>query len=158
MSVIECADLQTISDYLQSYAPELKVLRKLSHNWAKQSTSELWQRKNCQCTCRKGRYFVTMVKRFFLFFIFYVGGGLIYGTTFVSGVFHICYLYLKNEEWDKTSKQCSCSKMPFYYLTAIKTRGVFHNSGPLALLRLKNTWEGALISVDLLKITLLQHP
>ena len=45
--------------------------------------------------------------------------------------------------------------MPFYYLTANKTRNVFHNSGPLSLLRLKNSWRGALISVDLLKITLL---
>ena len=45
--------------------------------------------------------------------------------------------------------------MPFYYLTANKTRDVFHNSGPLSLLRLKNSWRGALISVDLLKITLL---
>ena len=45
--------------------------------------------------------------------------------------------------------------MPFYHLTASKTRDVFHNSGPLALLRLKNTWVEALISVDLLKTTLL---
>ena len=45
--------------------------------------------------------------------------------------------------------------MPFYYLTANKTRDLCHNSGPLASLRLKYTWGGALISVDLLKITLL---
>ena len=45
--------------------------------------------------------------------------------------------------------------MPFYYLTANKTSDVFHNSGPLAPLRLKNTWGGALVSVDLLKITML---
>ena len=45
--------------------------------------------------------------------------------------------------------------MPFYYLTANKTRDVFHNSEPLSLLRLKNSWREALISVDLLKITLL---
>ena len=44
--------------------------------------------------------------------------------------------------------------MPFYYLTANKTRDLCHNSGPLASLRLKYTWGGALISVDLLKITL----
>ena len=44
--------------------------------------------------------------------------------------------------------------MPFYYFTASKTRDVFHNSGPIASLKLKNTWGGALISVDLLKITL----
>ena len=46
--------------------------------------------------------------------------------------------------------------MSFYYLIANKTLDVFHNSEPLALLRLKNTWEGVLISVDLLKTTLLQ--
>ena len=82
--------------------------------------------------------------------------GLIYGTTFVSGVFHTCYLYLKKEESNKTKKrQCSCSKMPFYYLAANKTRDAFHNSGPLAALRVKHTWEGALIlgELDLLKIT-----
>ena len=45
--------------------------------------------------------------------------------------------------------------MPFYYLTANKTREVFHNSEPLSLLRLKNSWREALTSVDLLKITLL---
>ena len=45
--------------------------------------------------------------------------------------------------------------MPFYYLTANKTLDVFHNSEPLSLLRLKNSWREALISVDLLKITLL---
>ena len=45
--------------------------------------------------------------------------------------------------------------MPFYYLTANKTHDVFHNSEPLSLLRLKNSWREALISVDLLKITLL---
>ena len=28
----------------------------------------------------------------------------IYGTTFVTGVFHTCYLYLKKEEWNKTEK------------------------------------------------------
>ena len=44
--------------------------------------------------------------------------------------------------------------MLFYYLTANTTRDVFHNSGPVASLRLKNTWGGALISVDLYKITL----
>ena len=64
-------------------------------------------------------------------------------------------LYLKKEEWNKTRKQYSCSKMSFYCLTANKTRDVYHNSGPLASLRLKNTWGGALISVDILKITLL---
>ena len=82
--------------------------------------------------------------------------GLIYGTTFVSGVFHTCYLYLKKEESNKTKKrQCSCSKMPFYYLAENKTRDAFHNSGPLAALRVKHTWEGALIlgELDLLKIT-----
>ena len=55
----------------------------------------------------------------------------------------------------RQSKQCSCSKMPFDYLRANKTRGLFHKSRPLALLRLKNTWGEALSSVDLLKITLL---
>ena len=45
--------------------------------------------------------------------------------------------------------------MPFYYLTAEKSCDVFHNTGPLALLRLKNTLERVLISVDLLKVTLL---
>ena len=82
-------------------------------------------------------------------------GGLIYRTTFVSGVFHTYYLYLKKEECNKTKKKCSCSKIPFYYLTASKTPNVFHNSGQLASLRLKNTWGGVLISVDTLKITLL---
>ena len=81
--------------------------------------------------------------------------GLIYGIIFVSGVIHICYLYLKKEEWNKTKKQCSCSKMWFYYLAAYKTLDVFHNLGPLNWLRLKNIWGGVLISVDLLKITLL---
>ena len=33
---------------------------------------------------------------------------------------------------------------------------LFLNSGPVALLRLKDTWKGALISVDSLKTTLLQ--
>ena len=66
-------------------------------------------------------------------------GGLIYGTTFVSGVFRICYFFLKKEQWNKTKKICSCSKISFYYLTANKTRDVFHNSGPLTSLRLKNT-------------------
>ena len=47
--------------------------------------------------------------------------------------------------------------MSFYYFTENKTRDVFHNYnlGPLASLRLKNTWKGALISVYLLKVTLL---
>ena len=44
----------------------------------------------------------------------------------------------------------SCSKLPFYYLTANKRRDVFHNSGPLAPLRFNYTWGGTLISVDLL--------
>ena len=48
-------------------------------------------------------------------------------------------------------KQCFCSKMSFYYLTANKTGDVFQNSGPLASLRLQNSGWGALISVDLLK-------
>ena len=43
----------------------------------------------------------------------------------------------------------------YYYLTANKTRDVFHNSGSLASLKLENTWGGALISVYLFKITLL---
>ena len=30
--------------------------------------------------------------------------GFIYGTTFVSGVFHTCYLYLKKGELNKTKK------------------------------------------------------
>ena len=33
----------------------------------------------------------------------------------------------------------------YYYLTANKTRDVFHNSGPLASLKLENTLGGALI-------------
>ena len=45
--------------------------------------------------------------------------------------------------------------MPFYYLTENKTSDVFHNSGPSASLKLKNTWEEALISEYLLKVTLL---
>ena len=45
--------------------------------------------------------------------------------------------------------------MPLYYLTANKTRDAFHNSEPLALLRFKNTSGGALISVELLRLTLL---
>ena len=55
----------------------------------------------------------------------------------------------------RQKKQSSCSKMLFYYLIANKTRDVFRNSRPLASLRLKNTWGGALISIDLLKVTLL---
>ena len=42
-------------------------------------------------------------------------------------------------------------------MTANKTRDVFHNSEPLASLRLKNTWEGPLISVDLLKNNTYSH-
>ena len=64
----------------------------------------------------------------------------------------ICISRKRNEI---RQKQCSCCKMLFYYLTANTTRDVFHNSGPVASLRLKNTWGGALISVDLLKVTLL---
>ena len=45
--------------------------------------------------------------------------------------------------------------MSFYYLTTNKTCDVFHNSGSLAALRLKNTSGGALISVGILKITFL---
>ena len=45
--------------------------------------------------------------------------------------------------------------MPFYYLTVNKTRDVFHKLGPLASLGLKNTFGGALISVDVLKTELL---
>ena len=55
----------------------------------------------------------------------------------------------------RQKKQCPCSKRLFYYLTLNKTRDVFHNLGPLISLRLKNTGRAALISVDLLKITLL---
>ena len=79
----------------------------------------------------------------------------IYRTTFLSGVFHTCYLCFKKRNGIRQNKQCSCSKRPFYYLTANKTRDVFQNSGPLASLRLKSTWGAVLISVDLLKITLL---
>ena len=35
--------------------------------------------------------------------------------------------------------------MPFYCLRANKTRDLFHNSRPLASLRLKNTLGGALV-------------
>ena len=77
------------------------------------------------------------------------------GNIFVCKVFRTCYLYLKKEEWNKTKKQRSCSKMPFYYLRANKTHDLFHNSIPLVSLRLKNTWGGALNLVDLLKIALL---
>ena len=88
--------------------------------------------------------------------------GLIFGWVvymrnhFGSGVFYTCYLYLKKGEWNKTKKQCSCSKIPFYHFTVNKTRDVFPNSGPLDLFRLKNTWGGTLNSVDLIKIILLQ--
>ena len=37
-------------------------------------------------------------------------------------------------------------------MTANKIHDAFHRSGPLASLRLKNTWGGALTSEDLLKI------
>ena len=80
---------------------------------------------------------------------------LIYGTTFLSGVFHTCYLHLKKKESNKTKKQCYCSKIPICYLTANKKYDVIHNSGSLASLRLKNIWGGALISVDLWKIKVL---
>ena len=69
------------------------------------------------------------------------GGGLIYKTTFVSEAFHTCYLYLKNEEWNKTKKQGPCSKMPLYYLTATKTRDVFPSSRLLASLRLTSLYS-----------------
>ena len=58
----------------------------------------------------------------------------------------------------KQKKQCSCGKIPFYYLTTDKIRSEIYNSEPLAslaALRLKFTRRGALISVDLLKMTLL---
>ena len=42
------------------------------------------------------------------------GGGLIYETSFMSRVFHNWYLHLKKEEWNKTKKQCPCSKMLLY--------------------------------------------
>ena len=48
-----------------------------------------------------------------------------------------CISRKRNEIRQK--KQCSCSKIPFYYLTAKKTRCIFHNSEPLAPLRLKDT-------------------
>ena len=76
----------------------------------------------------------------------FIRGLLIYGTTFVSGVFHTCSLYFKKDEWNKTKE---------IMLPLMKIRDVYHNSGPLASLKLKNTWGGALISVDLLQITLL---
>ena len=31
-------------------------------------------------------------------------GGLIFGITFVSGVFHTCFLYFRKEKWNKTKK------------------------------------------------------
>ena len=75
----------------------------------------------------------------------YTRGMLIFGWPFIryhffaSQVFYTCYLCLKKEDWNKTKKQCSCSKMPFYYLAANKTRDFFHNSGPLISIRLGST-------------------
>ena len=43
----------------------------------------------------------------------------------------------------------------YYYVTANKTRDVFYDSGPLNSIKLENTWGGALISVDVFKITFL---
>ena len=39
--------------------------------------------------------------------------GLIYGSTFASGVFHTCYLYPKKEEWNKTKSNALVAKCPF---------------------------------------------
>ena len=88
----------------------------------------------------------------------YTGGGGLYTERllcleFFTPVICICISRNRNEiNYDK--KQCSCSKMPLYYLTANKTRDAFHNSEPLALLRFKNASGGALISVELLRLTL----
>ena len=89
-----------------------------------------------------------------IFWWAYTRGWLIHGTTFVSGVFHTSLICISRKR-NKAKKQCSCSKMPFYYLTVNKTRDVFHKLGPLASLGLKNTFGGALISVDVLKTELL---
>ena len=59
----------------------------------------------------------------------------------MSGAFHTCYMYLKKEEWNKIKKECSCSKISFYYLTAKKTRDVFHNLRQLASQDLKTIEE-----------------
>ena len=69
----------------------------------------------------------------------------------------ICISRKRNGNKTK-KKQCSCGKIPFYYLTTNKIRSEIYNSeplAPLAALRLKFTWRGALISLDLLKMTLL---
>ena len=42
----------------------------------------------------------------------------------------ICFSRKRNEIRQK--KQCSCSKRPFYYMAANKTRDVFNNLRPLA--------------------------
>ena len=67
---------------------------------------------------------------------------LISETAFASEVFHTCYLYFKKKAWNKIKKHTLAAKC-------------HHISGPLASFRLKNTCGGALISLDLLKVTLL---
>ena len=73
----------------------------------------------------------------------------------MSGVFHTCYLYLKKEEWKKGKKTKLLQQNAILLLDSKQNTWFFRNSRPLASLRLKNTWGGALISVDLLKVTLL---
>ena len=41
------------------------------------------------------------------------GGGLMYGPTFMSRVFHTCYLHLKKEEWNKTKNNALAAKCYF---------------------------------------------
>ena len=72
----------------------------------------------------------------------------------MSGVFHTCYLYLKKEEWKKGKKTKLLQQNAILLLDSKQNTWFFRNSRPLASLRLKNTWGGALISVDLYKITL----
>ena len=56
-----------------------------------------------------------------------------------SGAYYTCYLYLKNEEWNKIKNNALNNKKPFYYLTANKVRDPFHKLRLLASLRIKNT-------------------
>ena len=65
--------------------------------------------------------------------------------TFLIVKFFTPVICISRKGWNKIKKQCSCSKMPFYCLRANKTRDLFHNSRPLASLRLKNTLGGALV-------------